>query len=237
MTSVCELDNVDRRFGRQWALRSLSFSLSSGEAILLCGPNGAGKSTALSICATLLRPTSGEVRLFGKPPQEDKDSARAKLGYVPHQTLLDDALSAAENLAFYAALYDLDDIDVLIDRRLRQVGLEDRRDDRVEGFSRGMRQRLSLARALLHEPRLLILDEPLTGLDAGAQAALVEALGAAKADGCALLMVSHELPTLLPLTDRMLLISAGKLIEDLPADTHDAAGWEARLRSMTGVVA
>jgi heme exporter protein A len=214
MVAACELRGIHRRFGRYWALVDISLQIQPGEAVLVCGPNGAGKSTLLSICATLLRPTHGELLLFGKEPRRHRTEVRAKMGYLLHQTLLDDALTAEENLRFYAALYGLDQVDTRVKKRLEEAGLAHRAKDTVQTFSRGMRQRLSLARALLHEPDLLLLDEPLTGLDQQAKDALCERLALERQAGRALIIVSHELPQLMGFSDRVVRIDGGRMVED-----------------------
>ena len=229
MDAVVEARGVSRRYGRFWALRGLDLDLRAGEAVALLGANGAGKSTLLSLLATLGRPSEGTLRIGGHDPHKDAAAVRAELGYVAHHTLLDDALTARENLEYYGALFGLEDLGVRVAQRLSEVGLAERAEDRVEGFSRGMRQRLSLARALLHDPSLLVLDEPFTGLDAPGCRDLAERLQAEKARGAAMVLATHQLDYVLQWADRVVVLHLGRKVEELPAATHDDRGWAAHL--------
>jgi heme ABC exporter ATP-binding subunit CcmA len=232
MPAVLAARGVSRRFGRQWVLREVELSLAPGQAIALVGANGAGKSTLLAILATLLRQSEGQVELFGQPAFATRDAARARMGYLPHQTLLDDALSAAENLRYYAALYRLRHAGPRLNTLLEEVGLSARRDDLVGTFSRGMRQRLSLARALLHEPELLLLDEPFSGLDVSGIRDLSSRLRRERERGRAQVIVTHQLEPLLGWCDRVVALSRGRVALDEPAQSADAAGWAIRLAAI-----
>ncbi len=203
--------------------------LHAGEAVALLGANGAGKSTLLSLLCTLARPSEGELSLLGHDPRKDAMKVREGLGYVAHHTLLDDALTARENLRYYADLFGVDDPTGRAERRLDQMGLRDRGDDRVEGYSRGMRQRLSLARALLHDPKLLVLDEPFTGLDAPGCRDLAAALEHEKSQGTALILATHQLEQVLPWCDRVLVLNLGLKVEETAAASRDAGGWAVHL--------
>ena len=229
METVVEARGVSRRYGRFWALRGLDLDLRPGEAVALLGANGAGKSTLLSLLATLARPSEGTLRIGGRDPREHAAEVRRSMGYVAHHTLLDDALSARENLHYYGALFGLEDLSQRVDQRLAEVGLAERAQDRVEGFSRGMRQRLSLARSLLHDPTLLVLDEPFTGLDAPGCRDLSDRLQAEKARGAAMVLATHQLDYVLQWADRVVVLHLGRKIEELPAATHDDRGWAAHL--------
>lgn len=229
MEAVVQARGLSRRYGRFWALRDLDLDLFAGEAVALLGANGAGKSTLLSLLCTLARPSDGELRLMGQDPQKHAARVRAQLGYVAHHTLLDDALTARENLRYYGELFGVDRADERIEARLTQMGLIERAEDQVEGFSRGMRQRLSLARALLHDPRLLVLDEPFTGLDAAGCRDLADALAAEKAAGCAMILATHQLDEVLPWCDRVLVLHLGRKIEEEGAAVRDGRGWAAHL--------
>jgi heme ABC exporter ATP-binding subunit CcmA len=232
MTAIAQARGLSRRYGRFWALRDLDWELHAGEAVALLGANGAGKSTLLSLLCTLARPSDGQLILMGLDPHKHTAEVRAQLGYVAHHTLLDDALTARENLRYYAGLFGLDRVEERAERRLTQMGLIERADDRVEGYSRGMRQRLSLARALLHDPRLLVLDEPFTGLDAPGCRDLAQALAEEKQQGCALILATHQLGEVLPWCDRVLVLNLGRKVEEDRADARDATGWAAHLTTI-----
>lgn len=186
--------------------------MHAGEIVALLGPNGAGKSTLLSIAATLLEPSSGEVR-YGNQPAGDRGPAlRAQIGLLGHDLYLYPDLSAGENLQFFARLHGLDDSERRVAAALAQAGLEGRRDDPVASFSRGMRQRLALERALLHDPRLVLLDEPFTGLDDQASAALIQRVAGLAAAGRLVLITTHDFEAVEPLASRAVLLQAGRLL-------------------------
>jgi len=207
---------VSRNFGRRRALTRVSLRCQAGEILALLGPNGAGKSTLLAIVSTLLTPTSGEV-LYGEHPAASQPAAiRARIGMLGHDLYLYPELSAAENLRFFGRMYELPGLEARIESALERAGLSARRDDPVSGFSRGMRQRLALERALLHEPRLLLLDEPFTGLDDAATVALRARLAALRKAGCLLLLTTHDLETIETIVDRAVMLRAGRLDEIAP---------------------
>jgi heme exporter protein A len=221
---------LSRRYGRHWALREVDLRVESGEAVVLAGANGAGKSTLLTILASLQRPSAGSLELFGQRVDKgDKSKIRARMGYVGHHTLLDDALTAQENLRYYADLFDVANPDQVIRTQLTRAGLERRAEDRVDGFSRGMRQRLSLARALLHDPEVLFLDEPFTGLDAPGCRDLAQRLAEEKQRGRALVLATHQMEQVLTWADRMVVLHHGHLVEETPTSARDAAAWALHL--------
>jgi len=209
-----ELDVVDlsRHFGRRKALSHVSLSCRAGEIVGLLGPNGAGKSTLLSVVSTLVAPSAGEVRYGGRPARDMGAGLRARLGLLAHDLHLYPELTARENLTFFGELYALDDLLARVDRALARAGLSDRGGDFVSAFSRGMRQRLALERALLHEPRLLLLDEPFTGLDDASGQALLERLKTLKAAGCIVLLATHDLDLAEEVLDRAVVLRDGKLV-------------------------
>jgi len=207
------LSEVSRNFGRRRALTRVSFSCEAGEVVGLLGPNGAGKSTLIGILATIVAPSSGTVRYGDLDPSTAGPGLRSRIGLLAHDLHLYPELTAGENLAFFARLYRLSDPLRLVEAALERAGLVDRRDDVVSGFSRGMRQRLALERALLHDPRLVLLDEPFTGLDDAATSALIERLRGLKAQGCLLLVATHDLETVEGLLDRVAVLRAGRLVE------------------------
>lgn len=203
--------DLSKRFGAHWALREVNFDVQAGEFISLFGPNGAGKTTLIRLIATLGKPTSGQVLLDGRPLTSGQVEARRAIGFVSHQPLLYPDLTAQENLQFFARLYGLPDRPQRIASLLERVGLAHRADDPVRQFSRGMQQRLALARALLHGPRLLLLDEPFTGLDPVATDWLTELLADLSRQGHTVLMTSHDLERGVALASRVMILAAGRL--------------------------
>ena len=203
--------DVTRNFGRRRALSRVSFTCQSGEIVALLGPNGAGKSTLLSIASTLLNPTSGDVRYGAASAKTYGAVLRRHIGLLAHDLFLYPELSAGENLLFFGRLYDVPQVERAVARALEHANLTDRRDEPVAGFSRGMRQRLAIERALLHSPRLVLLDEPFTGLDDTAAAALQARLGALRATGCMVLLTTHDLELVEGLIDRAFILIGGKI--------------------------
>lgn len=210
------LTNVTRNFGRRRALHRVSLHAAAGEMVALLGPNGAGKSTLLSIVATLLAPTSGTVRYGEHDAAKAGAALRARLGLLGHDLYIYPELSPAENLRFFGRIYGVDAVERRITEALEHAGLSHRRDDPVSGFSRGMRQRLALERALLHAPRLVLLDEPFTGLDDAATHALRQRLAMLRQSGAIVLITTHDLETIEGIIDRAVMLHNGVLTE-LPA--------------------
>lgn len=207
-TSITFTD-VSRNFGRRRAINRVSLRCDAGEIVALLGPNGAGKSTLLAIASTLLEPSSGTVRYGDSDRHRD---LRSRIGLLAHDLYLYTELTAAENLTFFAQIHELSDVGGRVDRALTSARLIERRDDAVSSFSRGMRQRLALERALLHDPRLVLLDEPFTGLDDASSAALVERLRELRSRGAMVLLATHDLDVIDGLIDRALLLRAGRLM-------------------------
>jgi len=212
-----ELVGVSRHFGRRRALAKTSLVFRSGEIAGLFGPNGAGKSTMLGIISTLVRPTSGAVLYGGSAARALGDALRGRIGVLGHDLFLYGDLSARENLEFFGKLYGLDQLPPRVDAALAAARLTDRAADRVSGFSRGLRQRLALERALLHEPRLVLLDEPFTGLDDESTALLAERLRALRAAGVIVLMATHDFESADDLVDRMICLREGR-VREVPPD-------------------
>ncbi len=205
------LIDVSRTFGRRRALNRVSLSAAAGTITALLGHNGAGKSTLLSIAATLLEATSGRIHYGDVTARDGGAALRARIGLLGHDLYLYPELTAAENLAFFAKVYALDRIDDRVDAALARAGLADRRDDVVSGFSRGMRQKLALERALIHEPRLLLLDEPFTGLDEAARDALRDRLRVARQAGAIVILTTHDTAAIDGLTDASVVLVDGRL--------------------------
>jgi ABC-type multidrug transport system ATPase subunit len=201
--------DVTRNFGRRRALNRVSFRCDAGEIVALLGPNGAGKSTLLSIAATLLEPSSGTIT-YGEHPRTA--TLRGRIGMLAHDLYLYPELNAAENLTFFARLYGLADVEARVAAALERAQLVERRDDLVLSFSRGMRQRLALERALLHDPRLVLLDEPFTGLDDASTSALVRRLAELRSKGCLVVLATHDLEVIEPVVTRALLLREGRVV-------------------------
>ncbi len=224
---------LSRHFGRRRALSRLSLECRAGETVGLLGPNGAGKSTLLAIVSTLAAPSSGEVRYGGRTARELGAALRGRIGVLSHDLHLYSELTARENLVFFGRLYGVADPENGAARALDRARLRDRGGDLVSGFSRGMRQRLALERALLHNPRLLLLDEPFTGLDDASTVALVERLRELRAAGSITLLATHDLDVAELVLDRAVILQDGRLVASEP----DVRGLRRRYqdRLTTGV--
>ncbi len=217
---------VEKRYGPLHAVRGISFSLAAGELLAVFGPNGAGKTTLLRILCGAARATSGQVRIHGEEVDPSEGAWRRRVGLLSHQTFLYAGLSAAENLDFYARLHAIPDRRDRVGRALAEVGLADRANDRVRGFSRGMQQRLSLARTLLHDPDVVFLDEPWTGLDPHAAAILRGTLERLRDGRRTVVLVTHNLSQGLELADRVVVQVAGRWVSDEPRAAVDAEAFE-----------
>ncbi|WP_457554624.1 heme ABC exporter ATP-binding protein CcmA [Candidatus Pyrohabitans sp.] len=205
-----EIRDVEKCFGAHRVLRGVSLSVAEGEAFVLLGPNGAGKTTLIRIVATLLRQDSGVVRVLGYDTRREAQEVRRRIGVVTHNPLLYEELTARENLTFYARAYGvpLERIEELLDR----VELEERADEPVSTFSRGMKQRLSIARALLHSPEVLLLDEPTTGLDIKGRRDFYALLGNLLEEGVTLLMTTHHTEEAERLCSRGAVLRSGRVV-------------------------
>jgi len=202
-----------KKFGHTVALNGIDFSLASGEFLTIFGPNGAGKSTLLRCLATLATPTSGNVSIDGVDLSgEAIDFIRAKIGMVSHNPFLYENLTAYENLRFYSRMYDIKRPRERIEELLNYVGLYSRRDDTVRTYSRGMLQRLSIARAILHDPVLVFLDEPYTGLDQHAAGMLSGFLRSLHDSKRTVVMITHNLDEGLAMCDKVAVQVKGRFV-------------------------
>jgi heme exporter protein A len=200
-----------KRFGLKTVLRGLDFQVEAGEFVALLGPNGAGKTTFLRILASLSRPAMGEVRIAGYQLPVQASAVRSRLGVVSHLPLLYGDLTAEENLHFYGLMYAVPELERRIDEVLEMVGLAPRRRDLVRTFSRGMQQRLAIGRAVLHDPEVMLFDEPHTGLDQEASAMLDGVLREVAARGRTVVMTSHDLARAADLASRFDVLSHGRI--------------------------
>lgn len=216
-----EVHGLVKRFGYHAALAGVDLTVRRGEAVALLGPNGAGKTTLLRVLALLCRPTSGTVRIAGQDAPAQANALRRQVGFLSHQTLLVQDLSCRQNLLFYARLYGLPDADARVSAVLGRLGLRDRQDDRVRSLSRGLQQRLAIARAFLHGPSLLLLDEPHAGLDGDAATVLDAWLGELRGQGCTLLMSSHDAERATLLCERLVYLERGRVVADRPRGARD----------------
>jgi heme exporter protein A len=215
---MIEVRSLTKVFGLNPVLRGLDLDVARGEFLTLLGPNGSGKSTLLRILGALSRPTSGTVKIGGWELPGEADYVRAQLGVVSHLPLLYDTLTAEENLMFFARLYNMppENRRMRVDYLLRRVGLAKRARDTVQTYSRGMQQRLAIARAILHDPAVLLLDEPYTGLDQDAAGLLDELLREVAVAGRTVIMTTHDLQRGHALADRIAILSRGKIAFDAP---------------------
>jgi ABC-2 type transport system ATP-binding protein len=210
------IHHLRRTFGTLVAVDDVSFSIARGQLVALLGPNGAGKTTTVSIIAGLLTPDAGDVLVDGRRLSGDTDPAKRRIGFVPQDLALYEELSARANLRFFGALYNLEGhaLEQSMARALALVGLEDRAKDKVRNYSGGMKRRLNLAAALLHDPDVLLLDEPTVGVDPQSRNAIFDNLEALKARGKALLYTTHYMEEAERLADRIVVIDHGQVIAD-----------------------
>jgi heme exporter protein A len=210
------VEDLSRHFGRRRAVSRMTFRAARGTILGLLGPNGAGKSTLLAMLATLLRPSSGTIR-YGTLGTSAGPALRARIGVLGHDLFLYPELTARENLAFFAGLYGIADTNAKARAALERAGLGTRGEDPVSGFSRGMRQRVALERALIHDPRLALLDEPFTGLDDASTGALVDRLKTLRDSGAIVILATHDLDLAEGLLDHALFLRDGRIVESMAA--------------------
>jgi len=223
------LHDVSRNFGRRRALTRVSMSCRAGEVVGLLGPNGAGKSTLLALLATLIAPSSGDIRYGDRTAAELGAGLRGAIGLLAHDLYLYPELSGRENLEFFGRLYGLADARERAQAALERARLAERGDEPVAGFSRGMRQRLALERTLLHDPRLVLLDEPFTGLDEASTGLLLVRLKQLRADGRLVLIATHDLDLVDGLLDRAAVFRDGRLISIGPCGESVRSSYRARI--------
>ncbi len=228
---MLDIKNLRKSFGSLVAVDDVSFSLAKGQLVGLLGPNGAGKTTTVSMIAGLVTPDRGEVLIAGHRLAGDTDPAKRRIGLVPQDLALYDELSARDNLRFFGALYSLTGraLDEAIAKALELVELADRARDRVKTFSGGMKRRLNLAAGLLHDPDILLLDEPTVGVDPQSRNAIFENLETLKSRGKGLIYTTHYMEEVERLADRIVVMDHGKVIAE---DTLD--GLQSRVAGVGG---
>jgi heme exporter protein A len=209
-----EVSKLTKSFGDHMALRGVDLKVGVGEKVALLGPNGAGKTTLVKILAAVIRPTSGRVLVGNEDLKDRPETARRRIGLVSHSTFLYGHLSIYENLDFYARMYDVPHRKSRILKVVEQVEMTDRLDDRVVSLSRGMQQRVSIARAILHDPEVMLLDEPETGLDQRASSIVKSVLLGDGRSGRAVVMITHSLERCLDLSERAVILVKGRVAHD-----------------------
>ncbi len=221
-----QAEGLKKSFGNFDALRGVDLHVKRGEFMTLFGPNGAGKTTLIKLLATLTNPTSGTLSVYGYDVRKDVNNIRSVIGVISHDPYLYDNLSAFENIKFFGTLYGLDDVDNRARSVIKQVGLEKRMNDLVRTFSRGMKQRLTVARAIVHEPKILLLDEPYTGLDQHGAQIFGEMLSDLKSQRRTILMTTHNIEEGLDLSDRIGILAKGKIVLDCSKTEIQRSGFK-----------
>jgi heme exporter protein A len=233
-TVAVEVRGLSKYFGAATALGEVDFNVREGEFLTVFGPNGAGKTTMMRIIATLARPSAGSVRIFGRDTHDAPAAVRQSIGLVTHRSLLYASLSAYENVLFFARMFDVERPESKAREILTELGLEHRMDDPVQTYSRGMEQRAAIARALVHDPEVLLLDEPFSGLDPDARARLRELLVAPRGRRRTILLTSHDLTHGADLADRVAILARGHMVFDAPAADIPPGGMSDVYREHTG---
>jgi heme exporter protein A len=221
--TIIEVRKLIKRFGLKNVLKGLDFRVEKGEFVVILGPNGAGKTTFLRILASLSRPSMGSINIAGFALPEQAAAVRQRLGVVSHQPLIYGDLTAEENLLFFARMYSVDNADKRIAEVLKLIGLDARRRDLVRTFSRGMQQRLAIGRAVLHDPEVMLFDEPHTGLDQDAAIMLDDILQEVAARGRTVVMTSHDLPRAADLASRIDILSRGVITASVNRDEIESS--------------
>ncbi|MFH1651848.1 MAG: heme ABC exporter ATP-binding protein CcmA [Chloroflexota bacterium] len=233
-SSMVSVKGLVKAFGDRQALRALELEVAQGEHVVIFGPNGAGKTTLIKVLATIMKPTSGSIRLNGLELGEDVISIRRSIGVVTHQTFLYPHLTADENLRFYAQMYAVPDSRERIREIVAAVGMTARLHDRVGTLSRGMQQRIAIARSLLHRPSLMLLDEPESGLDQQSAPILWEIMQSEGEVRRTTILTTHHLERGLELADRILIMTEGKIVHQALKADMDLKGLKDTYLQMTG---
>ena len=228
-----KIQGLTKSFGSRQALRGVDLDIESGKSVVIFGPNGAGKTTLIKILATVMNPTSGTILVNGVDLKKDASEIRRRIGLVTHQTLLYGNLSGYENLEFYGRMFDVPDRQVRIREVISLVGMTARQHDRVATLSRGMQQRFSIARALLHKPSIVLMDEPETGLDQEAIPVLWNAMPDETGIKRTVVLVTHSLERGLELGERLIIMNRGGIVYEGVRESVDLAALKEVYRSCT----
>lgn len=230
-----EMENLQKRFGRKKVLVDLDLVIEPGEFLVMFGPNGAGKTTLIKILSTLSRPSGGKVIINGFDMHEDPIDIRSSIGVLSHNPFLYDDLTLKENLIFYSRMYELKKDERAIKSLADEVGLLHRLNDRVGQFSRGMKQRASVARVILHNPPILLLDEPYTGLDYKAWQMLTDILKKFHNDGKTIFLITHNVELGYSIGERLTVLANGNVTFDCKKKDLDLEAFKGKYRGLMGV--
>jgi heme exporter protein A len=211
---MIEIKKLTKQADNKRILSGVDLSIKKGETVAILGPNGAGKSTLLKVLATLIKPTSGLIKINGMDLKKNHIKIKKIMGYLPHSSLLYDHYSPLENLVFFGNIYGVNNVEQRAIELVKAVGLSFFLNEPVKNFSRGMIQRIAIARAIVHEPEILLLDEPHTGLDQGAISILNNVILSMKHKGTTTLMVTHDFKQAAEICDRIIIVKNGKIVDD-----------------------
>ncbi|MFJ7725400.1 heme ABC exporter ATP-binding protein CcmA [Neobacillus sp. NPDC097160] len=218
---MIEIKNLTKQADNKLILRGVDLRVEKGETVAILGPNGAGKSTLLKVLATLIKPTSGQVLVNDLELKKNHIEIKKVLGYLPHSSLLYDHYSPLENLVFFGNIYGVKDVEQKAIKLVKEVGLSFFLNEPVKNFSRGMIQRIAIARAIVHDPEVLLLDEPHTGLDQGAISILNNVILSMKEKGATTLMVTHDFKQAAEICDRVIIVKNGKIVDDFKIENRN----------------
>lgn len=235
LTSAIDIQGLNKSFGSHRVLRNIDLSVKNGERFAIFGPNGAGKTTLIKIMSTLMQPSTGRVRVNGIDIRDDPVKIRRQLGVVGHHTFLYDNLTVYDNLKFYGRMYGVTDLERRIREVINHVELEIRLYDRVSTLSRGMQQRVSLARAIIHKPSIMFLDEPEVGLDSRAVSIMRNILDGTENKGNTVFLATHNLERGMEICDRFAILNDGKFVYQALKQEIDTAKFKSTYDFYTGI--
>lgn len=218
---MIEIKKLTKQADNKLILRGVDLSIKKGETVAILGPNGAGKSTLLKVLATLIKPTSGSILVNNMDLKKNHIEIKKIMGYLPHSSLLYDHYSPLENIVFFGNIYGVKNVEQRAIALVKEVGLSFFLNEPVKNFSRGMIQRIAIARAIVHEPEILLLDEPHTGLDQGAITILNNVILSMKAKGTTTLMVTHDFKQAAEICDRIIIVKNGKIVNDFRIENQN----------------